>query len=692
MFIYLNVSFSQSKWVWQNPLPQGNNLNAVWAFSKDKMIAVGELGTILSTEDGGINYNILNYGNDINFREMQFINEKIGWIISDNGIILNTNDRGLEWNQCNPPDNSYQSIHFINEKIGWTAGSGIKKTTDGGKNWIVQDWLLNNKIMSIKFIDSLNGWVSVLYKGIYRTVDGGKNWDLSLSKENLSSYSRSICFVNKNKGWACGKENIYRTTNGGVTWESYKFNQEEYINSIFFIDSLHGWAGSNSIYKTDDGGYSWNEQYKLDSDVLGTLRCIYFIDERQGFVVCTRGAIFRTINAGLTWEQFNYSLASDLEALKFVDEDNGWAVGKDVILHTDDGGKKWTIQFNDSIIFLGLDFVNKNKGWVVGYSSGKGKILATIDGGKSWVLQLDNIPIIRAIRFIDENNGFAVGNDAVVLKTTNGGKDWEKVQFSYSYIFFDVFFINKLSGFLCGGSGKLFITRDGGNSWTFYDFEDPFLILPKIQFSDNIHGWMTGIETDLLYKTTDGGFNWNKIGRTTPYNQHPPIGPFFFLDSLIGFAAGGVDSYSIYFTIDGGETWQKDTRLVSGVITDLRFVNHSLGYLVTREGGILKYSPNITNINELNENKDEKQIENICNYPNPFNGSTIIKFTLIKNEKVNIKIFNILGKEIEILTKKIYQKGENSVIWTPKNIACGIYFCQLSTESNSHITKILYVK
>src|SRR5712692_1350425 len=48
-----SVSLAQSGWFWQNPRPQGNRLNAVSAFGSDTVTAVGELGTIVRTTDGG---------------------------------------------------------------------------------------------------------------------------------------------------------------------------------------------------------------------------------------------------------------------------------------------------------------------------------------------------------------------------------------------------------------------------------------------------------------------------------------------------------------------------------------------------------------------------------------------------------------------------------------------------------------
>jgi photosystem II stability/assembly factor-like uncharacterized protein len=52
---------AQSGWTWQNPLPQGNNLNDVQAVSTDIFYAVGDKGTVLKSVTGGASWDILTF-------------------------------------------------------------------------------------------------------------------------------------------------------------------------------------------------------------------------------------------------------------------------------------------------------------------------------------------------------------------------------------------------------------------------------------------------------------------------------------------------------------------------------------------------------------------------------------------------------------------------------------------------------
>ncbi|UCE66003.1 MAG: T9SS type A sorting domain-containing protein [Candidatus Zixiibacteriota bacterium] len=85
------------------------------------------------------------------------------------------------------------------------------------------------------------------------------------------------------------------------------------------------------------------------------------------------------------------------------------------------------------------------------------------------------------------------------------------------------------------------------------------------------------------------------------------------------------------------------------------------------------------------------------NYPNPFNPNTIIKFGLPVKSDVRLEIFDILGRSVNVLINGELAAGYHEIIWDGKNrqgndIASGIYFYRLETESFSDIRKMLLLK
>jgi hypothetical protein len=67
------------------------------------------------------------------------------------------------------------------------------------------------------------------------------------------------------------------------------------------------------------------------------------------------------------------------------------------------------------------------------------------------------------------------------------------------------------------------------------------------------------------------------------------------------------------------------------------------------------------------------------NYPNPFNSTTTIKYSIPTSSKVTLKIYNIIGKEIESLVNEEKPTGTYEVTWNAGNLPGGVYFYQLNT-------------
>jgi hypothetical protein len=80
------------------------------------------------------------------------------------------------------------------------------------------------------------------------------------------------------------------------------------------------------------------------------------------------------------------------------------------------------------------------------------------------------------------------------------------------------------------------------------------------------------------------------------------------------------------------------------------------------------------------------------NYPNPFNPSTTIKYDIPKTSRVKIIIFDLLGREVEVLVNERKEPGSYDILWNATNYASGAYFYKLETESYTDIKKMILLK
>jgi uncharacterized membrane protein YccF (DUF307 family) len=80
------------------------------------------------------------------------------------------------------------------------------------------------------------------------------------------------------------------------------------------------------------------------------------------------------------------------------------------------------------------------------------------------------------------------------------------------------------------------------------------------------------------------------------------------------------------------------------------------------------------------------------NYPNPFNPTTKINYSIPKTGFVSLKVYNIIGQEVETLFNGLQQPGNYSATFDGKNLTSGVYFYRLQSESASITKKFVLIK
>lgn len=102
-------------------------------------------------------------------------------------------------------------------------------------------------------------------------------------------------------------------------------------------------------------------------------------------------------------------------------------------------------------------------------------------------------------------------------------------------------------------------------------------------------------------------------------------------------------------------------------------------------------------INKVGWQDDQDILSQISNYPNPFNFTTTINYSLTKSSKVVINICNLTGQRLRTLVNSTQPEGEHSINWDGKNdtgitVSSGIYFYSLETNNNMVIKKLLFLR
>ena len=86
------------------------------------------------------------------------------------------------------------------------------------------------------------------------------------------------------------------------------------------------------------------------------------------------------------------------------------------------------------------------------------------------------------------------------------------------------------------------------------------------------------------------------------------------------------------------------------------------------------------------------QISLFPNYPNPFNPTTTLSFSLINTDHVLLEVYDIKGQNIEILVNSKLSVGRHNIQWNGSQYSSGIYFVKLRTDNNEMNQKIMLLK
>jgi photosystem II stability/assembly factor-like uncharacterized protein len=737
--------FAFPQWIEQNPLPTGNCLNSVCFTDSNTGFAVGELGTLLKTTDGGISWTILPSGTESHLNSVYFVDASTGFAVggseSDrendarNGIILKTTNGGTTWTTLWSHPTSYlKSVFFTNANIGYAVGGyyfGSKgivlKTTDGGITWETLLLEPNYALISIFFTETNTGYT--VGRGnefgiILKTTDGGTTWT-TISKGILDDLN-SVFFANDKTGYAVGGNFwnsgiILKTIDSGANWDTLSLIPGYTLFSVFFTEANVGYvtAGSGDetgiLLKTIDGGATWEKVCTTSS----WLNSVYFTDASTGYAVGgyyygSKGIVLKTTDGGATWLDLSRGPKDDLYSVFFPDTNNGYVVGENgTILKTSNGGTTWTTLSSETNVNLhSLFFTTVDMGYAVGdYSDENGSysvIIKTADGGSSWnevyseTNAFKGFPL-SSIYFTNDNKGFAVGIPGKILKTIDGGTTWTSSALDW---LIQIFFTDGNTGYAYknfhddppngGSSSVIEKTIDGGTSWNEIWWSGLQYKLHSIYFTNIDTGYAVGYHYDengmygIIIKTIDGGKSWTTSWHSGGGFCDSFLSSIYFTDVNTGYAIGGewkncIPGYITPFSAFIIKTTDGGSTW-SKLLVGKSSVLNSVFFTDANTGYLVGNGGTIlktTNGGGLVSAAETRKLEStISVYPNP--AKDFVVFDLPNgSESATVELYDIQGKKV--IQQKLTETKQISVGHLPR----GLYLYRLTDSKKFYAGKLV---
>ena len=621
------------------------------------------------------------------------------------GIVFNTelNTTGkvslakIEKSDANNFSKSLNGFYQVSENDDTTltlispqTGDNWKVGTKGVVKWNSQN--INSLLIELS-TDNGYSWEKI-YKS--SSLDFENQYQLIIP--NTSSDSCLIRISDYNNSNISDTSGLF-TISGKLFWEVQQNGYNSVLRNVYYSDASTCWAvGYNGLIKTTDKGETWTS--KLEG--YGLLD-IYFINSNIGWTVGFNGTIFKTTNGGNDWEPLDNEFNFHFEKVYFADENNGYILGNNFFLKSNDGGVSWSFKQPTDHILQTMFFINEDTGWIAG---NEGVILKTTDAGSTWIYQQMNgtdYGTLTSLFFIDENTGWASGigldvNGGVILKTTNGGINWNLQHSGYNRFIYSVFFNNSSSGWAAGDEGIMFRTHSGGSDWELQG-SGTFADLYSVNIESNQNGFSVGNDGTILkyikdsnstilpvelatfsvaYKGNNIELKW--ITATEVNNKGFEIERK--TDNLwktIGFVSGkGTNTNTNkYYFVDN----IKNVSYNGSIVYRLKQVDYD---------GTYKYSNEV--VVRVNSNPVEYSL--MQNYPNPFNPSTVIKYSVSENTHVILKIFDVLGREVSTLLDEEKTVGKYTINFNAAQagLSSGTYFYTIKAGNFFQTKKMLLLK
>lgn len=303
---------------------------------------------------------------------------------------------------------------------------------EASAQWVQQVSGTSYDLESVFFTDINTGYCTGFnpdtYMGtVYKTTNGGNTWD-SLGINPGAPYP--IYFTDANTGYLGCYDMILKTTDAGMNWTYYQLGLAVVIFSLDFPDANTGYLASNNfvqgmvyVLKTTDAGTSWTDVSPTVGN--GDLRCVHCTDANTCYIGFSgddiTSAMMKTTDGGTTWTDISSPTSGEVWSIFFIDANTGFATGQGNggechIIKTVDAGTTWTEVLSTTEYPTGICicFPGPSLGYVV---TGEGYILKSMDGGITWNSENSGVTTdLNAISFPSTEIGYVVGDGGVILK------------------------------------------------------------------------------------------------------------------------------------------------------------------------------------------------------------------------------------------------------------------------------------
>jgi ligand-binding sensor domain-containing protein len=601
------------------------------------------------------------------------------------GLYASTN-QGISWFKTSLTGSPYSAAVISGNRICIGGVQTVSISNDGGKTWSSSQVTTDpTEVLSIAEDDSGNIYAGLeaffprndpaYGGGIYISSDSGRTWKfhgmlltsiISIAV-NRAGKIFSIAMDSAGNKFLRTDAATYGLANPLTLLQDHEGEIVAVTDNGLFVysDSTDDWkevapnissaAITTAFYNPNGITYAGTERdgvYFLEKSSAMWSQCgIYSASltslgmDRLGMLYAGTGSgIYRQESTGRGWRRVSDGLGREtvyqIQPSMF-DPTQLYAATSGGLFYLPENGsywialtKQWVYNFEESSI--GNAYAGSTSG-----------ILTAHVGDDLWTpLQTIGLPFtkIYCLALDSSNNFFAGTRNDGVFESTNGGTFWMQTGINSPLIFCSVNTIQ------IDNKGKMFVGTDSAGA----------------------------------YYSDDAGINWRKISTITGKNVTG-----FLLSHASEYFVGTLDC-GVFVSTDRGESWQSTNNgLTDSSVTSLMYDQQGYLYAATDSG--LFRSRSITAVVHQT-NGQPASFSLAQNYPNPFNPSTSIQYSVSGSQKVTLKVYDVLGREVATLVNERKLPGMYTVQFVGSKYASGVYFYRLAAGDYVETKKMVLTK
>ena len=669
-------------------LVQGNFITL--ATDKDK---------IARSTDGGLSFDVISANIPSAINKLHSPATGVIFGCGNSGKIIRSTDNGASW--VSLPTGATADlfdISSVNSNVLFACGANgvILKSMNGGDSWSATS-PLPYRLNAIRFAGPQTGWAAGDYGVVLKTTDAGISW-VRVPGVSAGCNFAVIALFGYEGVYIFGREGqLLATTDGGTEWK-YEF-QDFYMKGDTVV-AAWTYGRDTVVYADDRGALSMARMTptRLDffyfgnnSPVAGKYLDAFRTPDKQFFVAGTGPSLSRAKGDGNNWTSIiTLMRGKDLRFLR-VSSDNvamvADALSSEVFVSYN-GGVNWNFAKQTSTL-RNLQALKGDRLFITDYAS-----WFSVDTGKTWRKYNNPSGSMKDVIFLDSTYGYCIIYYSMPVPsdpkgrfyyTTNGGASWIQRKIFESYSVWRIFADRSGRVWITdNGSGIVNVSSDSGRTMSEY-------YLPGFYTGDMAIGGNIGKSGYLVhypfrvFHTSNSGASFTKTWDGAGMLARGVSNSINGQSLVVG------NDGDIIASTDHGATWQFVPQWTTLDLTSV-WLMPDLSFIVTTSTGEVLKGERPSIFTDIEDGNIEVPVEfTLGNYPNPFNGSTVIHFTLPKDSECKLEVFSTIGARV-FETDIMGVRGNNSYNFDASSLNSGVYLYRLASGGKALTGKMILLK